>query len=209
MKKFKLLAMVGVCGIALAACGGEETTSSEVSAPTEESTAVESSVVEEKTTDSEVGKRSNPYKAGEKIVMNVTYYDDNSESYNGLLNVTVNSVMLGQESQDFLMSENEFNDEAPEGYQWAVLNTTAELIEGSEDYQFDLYLTEEVFDSSGSSVDQMQAMAFSNNQLSDQSIFPGASATGNIALLVPIELDGTLMKISNLGGGDTAWFSFN
>lgn len=208
MKKFKLLAMVGICGIALAACGGEETTSNET-ANSQESTAIESSVVEEKTVDSEVGKRSNPYKTGDKIEMNVTYYDDNSESYEGLLNVTVNSVMLGQEAQDFLMSENEYNDEAPEGYQWAVLNTTAELIEGSEDYQLSLLLTEEVFDPSGSSVDQTQVMAFSNNQLSDQSIFPGASATGDITLLVPTELDGTLMQLSYLGGGDTVWLSFN
>lgn len=208
MKNFKLLAMVGICGIALAACGGENT-ESEVSAPTQESTAVESSAKEEKTADSEVGKRSNPYKVGDKIEMNVTYYDDNSESYEGLLNVTVNSIMLGQESQDYLMSANEFNEEAPEGYQWAVLNTTAELIEGSEDYQFDLYLTEEVFDPSGTSIDQMQAAAYSNTALSDQSIFPGASATGDIVLLVPTELDGTLMQMSNLGGGDTVWFSFN
>lgn len=46
MKKFKLLAMVGICGIALAACGGEETTPKE-STPVKESTAVESSVVAE------------------------------------------------------------------------------------------------------------------------------------------------------------------
>lgn len=46
MKKFKLLAMVGICGIALAACGGEETTSKESAAP-KETTAVESSAVAE------------------------------------------------------------------------------------------------------------------------------------------------------------------
>lgn len=46
MKKFKLLAMVGICGIALAACGGEETTSKESAAP-KETTALESSVVAE------------------------------------------------------------------------------------------------------------------------------------------------------------------
>lgn len=46
MKKFKLLAMVGICGIALAACGGEETTSKESAAP-KETTALESSAVAE------------------------------------------------------------------------------------------------------------------------------------------------------------------
>lgn len=46
MKKFKLLAMVGICGIVLAACGGEETTSKESAAP-KETTALESSAVAE------------------------------------------------------------------------------------------------------------------------------------------------------------------
>lgn len=44
MKKFKLLAMVGMCGLVLAACGGDETTSKE-SAPAKESIVAESSVV--------------------------------------------------------------------------------------------------------------------------------------------------------------------
>ncbi|WP_407370756.1 hypothetical protein [Carnobacterium sp.] len=48
MKKFKLLAMFGICGIVLAACGGEDT-SSEVSSPAEESTAVEETIVEGQT----------------------------------------------------------------------------------------------------------------------------------------------------------------
>lgn len=207
MTKIKLLAMLGVCGLMLAACG-EESASTEGN-ETAEPTTEESSSVEESAKESEKGKRSNPYSVGEAVEMKVTYYDDESNEYNGVLNVTINSLKLGQEAQDFLMGENEFNDPAPEGFQWAVIDTTAELKEGSEDYQYDLLLTEEVFDSSGSSVDQMQAMAYSNNQLSDQSIFPGASATGNIVLLVPTELDGTLMKMQNLGGGDEVWFSFN
>ena len=46
MKKFKMLAMVGICGIVLVACGGEETTSKESAAP-KETTALESSAVAE------------------------------------------------------------------------------------------------------------------------------------------------------------------
>jgi len=57
MKIFKLLAMVGICGIFLAACG-EEDTSSEMSARTEESTEVKSSVTKEKKEDINVENSS-------------------------------------------------------------------------------------------------------------------------------------------------------
>jgi len=61
MKKFKLLAMVGICGIALAACGGEETTSKESAAP-KETTALESSaVVESEVASSEVVKEDGDF----------------------------------------------------------------------------------------------------------------------------------------------------
>lgn len=208
MSKLKLLTVIGLCGIVLAACGEKASSSEGETAKTPDTE--ESAPAEKKDTkDSKAGKRSNPYKVGDKAEMKVTYYNDDSEAYEGLLDVTINNVKLGQEAQDFLIDENEYNEKAPEGYQWAVLNTTADLIEGSEDYQLSLLLTEEIFDPSGASVDQQNVMAFSNNQLSDQSIFPGASATGDITLLVPTELDGTLMKMEYLGGGDTIWFSFN
>lgn len=61
MKKFKLLAMVGICGIVLVACGGEET-SSKVSAPTKESTTEESSaVIESEVASSEVVKEDGDF----------------------------------------------------------------------------------------------------------------------------------------------------
>lgn len=61
MKKFKLLAMVGICGIALAACGGKETTSKESAAP-KETTALESSaVVESEVASSEVVKEDGDF----------------------------------------------------------------------------------------------------------------------------------------------------
>lgn len=61
MKKFKLLAIVGMCGIALAACGGEDTSSSEVSSPAKESTAIESSVVESEEASSEKVKETGDF----------------------------------------------------------------------------------------------------------------------------------------------------
>lgn len=199
----KKLVLLGMSAFVLGACGNstqeeanaDDTTSTEQTASTESAT-------------SEQGKRSNPYTLADTFEMAVQYTDPDSDDYetiDGRIKVTFNEVTLGQEAQDFLLSENEFNEEAPEGYQWGVFDTSVELLEGSEDVPFNLFLTETVYDGEGANVDNMMASAYSNNQLSDQSIFPGAVAQGNIVLLVPENIDGALMEMSYLGGGDTVY----
>src|SRR5699024_1684686 len=158
------------------------------------------------------GKRSNPYTLADTFEMNVQYSDPNSDDYtpiDGRIKVTFNNVTTGQEAQDFLTSENEFNDQASEGFQWMIFDTSVELLEGSEDVPFNLFLTEQIYDADGASVDNSEHMAFSNNQLSDQSIFPGATAQGNIVLLVPEDTTGALMEMSYLGGGDTVYIDLS
>lgn len=94
MKKFKLLAMVGICGIALAACGGEETTSKESAAP-KETTAVESSVVEESVIAEQTENVVNESEFGTLTNLGgVTNIDEMQQS--GPFNVTVQEVQKGQ-----------------------------------------------------------------------------------------------------------------
>lgn len=200
MKKFVLL---GMAAFVLGACGN----STQEEAKTDDASSTEQTASTESAT-SEQGKRSNPYTLADTFEMAVEYFDPDSEDYepiDGRIKVTFNEVTLGQEAQDFLLSENEFNEEAPEGYQWAIFDTSVELLEGSEDVPFNLFLTETVYDGKGASIDNMLANGYSNNQLSDKSIFPGAVAQGNIVLLVPENLDGSLMEMSYLGGGDTVY----
>lgn len=199
----KKLVLLGMAAFVLGACGNstQEEAKADDTSSTEQTASTESAT-------SEQGKRSNPYTLADTFEMAVQYTDPDSDDYetiDGRIKVTFNEVTLGQEAQDFLLSENEFNEEAPEGYQWAVFDTSVELLEGSEDVPFNLFLTETVYDGEGASVDNMMASGYSNNQLSDQSIFPGAVAQGNIVLLVPENIDGALMEMSYLGGGDTIY----
>ncbi|OYQ68303.1 DUF4352 domain-containing protein [Aerococcus sp. 1KP-2016] len=215
----KKLLLLGMSAFVLVACGNG---SSETAANTESSEAQPSteqidstkndSSKEEGATDSNQGKRSNPYTLADTFEMDVQYSDPDSDDYtpiDGRIKITFNNVITGQEAQDFLTSENEFNDQAPEGFQWLVFDTSVELLEGSEDVPFNLFLTEQIYDADGSSVDNSEHMAFSNNQLSDQSIFPGATAQGNIVLLVPEDTTGALMEMSYLGGGDTVYIDLS
>src|SRR5699024_8213051 len=199
----KKLVLLGMSAFVLGACGN----STQEEANTDDTTSTEQTASTESAT-SEQGKRSNPYILADTFEMAVQYTDPDSDDYetiDGRIKVTFNEVTLGQEAQDFLLSENEFNEEAPEGYQWGVYDTSVELLEDSEDVPFNLFLTETVYDGEGANVDNMMASAYSNNQLSDQSIFPGAVAQGNIVLLVPENIDGALMEMSYLGGGDTVY----
>lgn len=199
----KKLVLLGMAAFVLGACGN----STQEKAKADDTTSTEQTASTESAT-SEQGKRSNPYTLADTFEMAVQYTDPDSDDYetiDGRIKVTFNEVTLGQEAQDFLLSENEFNEEAPEGYQWGVFDTSVELLEGSEDVPFNLFLTETVYDGEGASVDNMMASGYSNNQLSDQSIFPGAVAQGNIVLLVPENIDGALMEMSYLGGGDTIY----
>ncbi|MGK0718218.1 DUF4352 domain-containing protein [Aerococcus urinaeequi] len=209
----KKLVLLGMSAFVLGACGsassGESTEAQESSTEQVESSSQQS---EKSSTASEQGKRSNPYTLADTFEMDVQYTDPDSDDYtpiDGRIKVTFNNVTTGQEAQDFLMSENEFNEEAPEGYQWAVFETSVELLEGSEDVPFNLFLTEQIYDAEGASLDNMMASAYSNNQLSDQSIFPGATAQGNIVLLVPEDTTGALMEVSYLAGGDTVYIDLS
>lgn len=203
----KKLVLLGMAAFVLGACGNstQEEAKADDTSSTEQTASTESATNEQ-------GKRSNPYTLADTFEMAVQYTDPDSDDYetiDGRIKVTFNEVTLGQEAQDFLLSENEFNEEAPEGYQWAVFDTSVELLEGSEDVPFNLFLTETVYDGEGASVDNMMASGYSNNQLSDQSIFPGAVAQGNIVLLVPENIDGALMEMSYLGGGDTIYVNLS
>lgn len=214
----KKLVLLGVSAFLLGACGNgssetaTNTESSEAQPSTEQVDSTENDSSTEESTDSNQGKRSNPYTLADTFEMDVQYSDPDSDDYapiDGRIKVTFNNVTTGQEAQDFLTSENEFNDQAPEGFQWMVFDTSVELLEGSEDVPFNLFLTEQIYDANGASVDNSEHMAFSNNQLSDQSIFPGATAQGNIVLLVPEDTTGALMEMSYLGGGDTVYIDLS
>lgn len=214
----KKLVLLGVSAFLLGACGNgssetaTNTESSEAQPSTEQVDSTENDSSKEESTDSNQGKRSNPYTLADTFEMDVQYSDPDSDDYapiDGRIKVTFNNVTTGQEAQDFLTSENEFNDQAPEGFQWMVFDTSVELLEGSEDVPFNLFLTEQIYDANGASVDNSEHMAFSNNQLSDQSIFPGATAQGNIVLLVPEDTTSALMEMSYLGGGDTVYIDLS
>lgn len=129
------------------------------------------------------GKRSTPVPLGEFFeVIDKEYGDD--ESFNVQLNFRITSITKGQEAYEILVSENQFNDPAPEGLEWAIFDLEVEYINGSEDYPYSPRIRFDIFDTTGKQVDQSDWGTL-DLTFSDTDIFPGVTHTGREVYLVP------------------------
>lgn len=138
---------------------------------------------EEKVDKSNWGKRSTPVPLGEFFeVIDKEYGDDGS--FNVRLNFKISSVTRGQEAFDILIAENQFNDPAPEGLEWAIFDLEAEYVNGSEDYPYSPNIRFDIFDNTGKQVDQSDWGTL-DSKFSDIDIFPGVTHTGREVYLVP------------------------
>lgn len=197
--------------LTLAACGGgdeadqdeagnEEPATEEETAPNEEA----EEPAEEEEPSSEVGKRSNPVKAGESVTIPGTVYSDEGEEANGELTISLSHFVRGQEAMDFLLSENEFNEEPPDGQEWMIFDVSVEASIDNPDIPYYAMPVFNVFDSSGSPVSQDTYATFASDEFGYQDIYDGGTHTGKAAVIVPEEED-VLIEYSDMEF--TAFFS--
>lgn len=140
MKKLSVLVLAALL---LAACGSEESNSTgtneveqEKSTTEETATPTEASKEESKEeAEPEFGKRSNPIPIAQSQLVDVAIYDNESNSFAAKAEITINSVERGQGVLEFIQGINEFNETPPEGYEYMMLDVTANLVESeTEDY---------------------------------------------------------------------------
>lgn len=132
----------------------------------------------------ELGTRENPYPLG------TTVSTDDWE-------VIVNSWTPGADQQ--VKAANMFNDEPGEGQEYGLVNLTVTRVgEESASPMFEVRV--DYVSASGNVFDDF---AVAPDALSDNELFTGASATGNEALMVPIDDDGRIrVKIGFIGSKD-------
>lgn len=145
---------------------------------------------------SNVGKRSNPVPLGTPFQFEDTYYDDDSNRLDAVFELTVLDVIRGEEAYDILMSENQFNEPAPEGMEWAIISLEGKLIEGDEDVPYTIVPWFSVVDSSGSEISQDDYGTFDGNEYGYVDLFPGGTTTGRIAKYIPAG-DDTLLVLDD------------
>ncbi len=131
--------------------------------------------------DDDRGTRENPHPLG------TTISDDD-------WSVTINSVDL--DAQDAVMAESPYNDPAPEGMTYVLVNATVAYIGDSDEGEMP-WTTIEYVTADGSTISSVDGSNFAVtpdrlDTLSD--LYQGGSTTGNVLLTVPTETaaDGVL-----------------
>ena len=136
MKKVLILFAVFTTFL-LAACGaGNESTEKEPGSPEASKAEVEQDVEKkEEPKEAAFGKRSNPVPVGTTQPVDITIFDNDSNSFTGKADITITEVKRGQEVLDLVLAQNEYNETPAEGYEYILLNVKATLTDAeTEDY---------------------------------------------------------------------------
>lgn len=182
----------------------EEITEEPTEEVTEEATKEDNKESSEETTKetgaeetTELGKRSNPVPLGETITFSTNYYTDAEDKIPASVSMVLSNVIRGDDAYNFLMEANQFNEAAPEGYEWIIFDVSLKLDEGSVDDPYRVSNTFNVIDSSGSEVTQSGYASFANGEeFGWVDIYEGGKATGKTAVIAPVG-DTSLVEFSD------------
>ncbi|RLJ86616.1 hypothetical protein [Planococcus citreus] len=217
IKKWFAAGTIGAA-LTLSACGSDttevseeqDTTASESVEETEEEVGeaeeepADEAATEEETEESEAGKRSNPVAVGETKVVDITIFDNESNSYEGKAEITVNSITRGEEAWEEIQSTNEFNEEPAEGHEYLMADVTATLVEAeTEDYAW--YLDAMNFSfigSDGSPYDWTSVVV--EPELNGE-VYEGGTLEGKVTNMV--KQDDPILLVFEDGNWDNVFFS--
>lgn len=199
MNKFKYVTLLGLSSLLLAACGESSSDVTVESSNNESVTEEVSSEAESSEEKSAPGKRSNPVSLGESATWDVLYSDADYNPLEGTVTTTISNVVRGEEALAQLMEANEFNEAAPDGFEWVIFDMSLTLDEGSEDDPFNtstILITP--ISSDGSEVSQPTYATFEDgSEFGWKDLYKGGSDSGKVGLIVP-EGDDTLIEVSDM-----------
>ncbi|WP_461611947.1 hypothetical protein [Cytobacillus kochii] len=134
---FKLLILGLIMVVFLAACG-QDTKDTEVKEENQQGeTAQPEEVEKEEEPKSKLGSRTNPVPFQKTATVDDELYDDEGNTYAIKFDLTVKDVIRGDEAYQKLKSMNEYNEAAPEGYEWVLAETKVKFVESeTEDLSF-------------------------------------------------------------------------
>lgn len=203
MKKILSLFAFGLMLMTLVACSDAEI-SKESSMPkeNEEVTVVSADGEAEKQEkkEAEVGMRTNPVKPGETVYITKEVHDFEKDlSAEAEFEVTVSNFIRGQEATDILMAENEFNEPAPDGYEWVLFDITLNATIADDNLSYYVMPAFYVFSEDGSPIANDESIVVPNRYgLSD--IYNGGTMTGKMAIMAPVGED-VLVEYSDMDFG--------
>ena len=136
LKKMFSVSAVGVLTIGILGACGQDTKDVKVKDDAAQQEEVEKQP-EEKETQSKLGSRSNPVPFQTTATVDDELYNDEGEAFAIKFDLTVEEVIRGKEAYEQLVAMNEFNEPAPDGYEWVLAKTKVKFIESeTEDLAF-------------------------------------------------------------------------
>lgn len=134
----------------------------------------------------DAGSRTEPLALGEKGTMSILTYtdDEDMEEINGVAEITVDNVVRGEEAVSILTGEYSEPEEAPEGMEWIVFDTTISLTELSDENE-EITFSDDftAYTSDGSEIERV--FTTFDEEFGIQGLYSGGTATGKTALLAP------------------------
>jgi hypothetical protein len=125
--------------LVLSACGQgtKDVTVSEDNTNKETNTDENTDQTEKEEKEAKLGSRSNPVPLQKTATIDDEIYDDSGEAYKIKFDLTILEVKRGEEAFQQLKSMNEYNEAAPEGYEWVLAKTKVKFLESeTQDLSF-------------------------------------------------------------------------
>jgi|SRR5699024_8037480 len=197
----RILSLLFVSSFLLVACASEEnelTVEDAEIEKVEETEQVEEEPEEE--TESIVGSRSNPVPINKKVSQEFEYYShddmESDEKYKGNRSIILSNFTRGEEVYNYLIEANQFNEEAPEDMEWAMIDVEYTLNEAETEDESQFVSPDFVIiDSRGSEVaqDEVYPTLNSGDEFGYVELYSGGTASGKYVFYVP-ENDEILIK---------------
>lgn len=140
MKKMGLFLVSLVIILALAACGQDtKDVAVKNTAAAKQEQPQKSEEKKQEQTVSKLGSRTNPVPFQKTVTVDDELYNDAGESFPIKFDLTMEEVTRGDAAFQNLKAMNEFNEPAPEGYEWVLVKAKVKFTESkTQDLSFNI-----------------------------------------------------------------------
>lgn len=190
---FIFISLLLIISIIAVGCG--ETTAEDTDSALEVNEETDSKDSGEDNVTDNLGKRSNPVPLDEWVEFQDTYYES-IESFDGIegtYKLRITEVERSDVALEKLIEENQFNEPAPEGYEWIIIHLEIEMLEGDEDTPYTVVPFINVMASTGNEVSQDDYATLDGNEFGHVDLFPGGTHSGRVTKYVPEEDESLLV----------------
>lgn len=131
-----------------------------------------------------IGTRKNPAQTGQPLVVRI----DSISGGNAEIEITLNSVIRGQEAAKKIKSENQFNDNPPDGKEYVIAEFTVKNVKdhSGEDAAYDINNAQFNFSNSKFAKEDQMVLVSMDSFLNAE-LFEGADTTGYVVFISEIE----------------------